>query len=766
MKILKKLFLIVLILTVKNVAYCQTVTGLKPVTMAEDFQIQERVLLTLDQDLYLAGEHINFFALTFDAALQIPIDLSSILYVELLNQDNIVVNSIKILLNKGEGTNRLQIPRQLRTGYYYIRAYTNYMKNFGPGIFFIKKMKLVNPFYTILYKDENKSDSEELKLDIGHEGGKIIYGIENKIVFFNSNSINRVFVRLYKNDSVMAETETKNGFGVFVFTPVVNANYRIEAISGSIKKTTVKLKDFAQSGVICRLDSVVNNRAYLKVITQNFDKFPLSVFIDNNGIVYEYNKKLYNPETLLKIELPAGLNKIMLKNGMDEEVSYRLVYIEPEAKLNINAQINKQKATPEDSVIVQLKSNTSDSINYVVTLNLGNANTALSLPELIKSTLFTTSIALLTNNISVDELKNASNDLENINDYILKFRKSEKNNANLDKIHYLPETTHDIIAGSVWEKSERSPAGNKIVYQAFVDSICWINHGKTDSLGRFIFALPFNYQGSELVITVKDTTEDYIIEFENEFYPYFLKADKENYYPDSSLKDIIESRMLNLQVNDAYSELQKRTQPIRSSLRFYGYPNTEYKFRDYIDLVNLEEFAFEIVKETGVDRIRKRGIKVLYETTYNVIGDNPLFIFDGIPLFRSDDLALIPTEKLESIRIVTNKFFFGSEIYDGVIDITSNTKSFDLVDIDKNSIRVTFSPLVTSNEDYYQQSGFRMPRYISDIYFNKINPASGYGEIKLKLPQNAGNYSLNAFGYTKTGEWGYLTIPDAISINQ
>ena len=762
---LKKYFLFFLFLIIKISVDCQNEHGLQLVTNAENYQIQERVLLTLDQDLYLAGEPVNFCALTFDAALKMPITFSSVLYVELFNQDNNVISTKKILLDHGECVNNLTLPRKLETGYYYVRAYTNYMKNFGPGAFFTKRIKIINPFYRINYLDNTDISPEEMKINVSAEGGKIVYGVENKIAFHLTKFNDSIHALLYKNDSVAAETNTKNGVGIFCFTPIINNRYRIEATKLKKGKAVVELKDIVQSGVICKLDSVNKRNAYLKVITKHYDKFPISLFVENNTIIYEYSNTISNPDSILKIELPVGLNKIILKNCNQEVVSERLIYMKPKTELEITANFDKQKAHPGDSVTLHINTNVNDSIHYIVALNLGNRNTSPAYTELMESTLFVTSLASYTGTVSSNELQTISGDPEIINDYILKFQNAEKINDKLKIISYLPEISHTIVSGYIRKLSDKSLAINKSIFLSFVDSICWINRSKTDSLGRFFAMIPLDYQGNNLIITIKDTTNNFISKLDEEFYPDFLKVVKEQYYPDSSLKDIIESRMINLQINDAYSEFQKITMTPRPTLRFYGYPDSEYKFKKYL-VPNLEEFISEIEQKAIIEKNGKHlNIRVINKTGHGNIGNNPLIIFDGIPLLNTDNIVSIPSEKLESIRIVSKQFFFGSDVFDGIVDITSNTKSFDLVDLDRNSTRILFSPVITGI-DKYQTVNSMIPDYISSIYFKNINSASGNEYIGVKLPQNAGKYSLSIVGYTKTGECGSISIPTILTISQ
>ena len=728
--------------------------------------MQERILLILDQDFYLAGEPINFYAMEFDAALQIPIQFSSVLYVELYDQENNVVNAKKILLQDGRGINYISIPRQLHTGYYYLRAYTNYMKNFGPGAFFTTKIRVVNPFFKITYSNTKAKNTGEMKLTLVPEGGNILYGIENKIAFYSSKINSRIFARLLENDSVLAEVDTKKGYGVFVFTPDEEKNYRVEAVTATREKTVAEIKDIARSGVICKFDSVNGSVAFLSVVARNFTHYPLILFIRNNGIEYEFADKLYDPESSVKMDLPKGLNHIVVKDSEGNEVTRRLVYIKPEAGFTINASIDKANVSPDDSVLIQINSGMEDTLHYVVALNLGNSSTIPSIQELMESAVYISSIASLNPNITVNELDDMVHTMNNVNDYILKFQESNATNTVRELISFLPEITSDIVGGNIRKQDGEPLGGSKMIYQAFVDSICWINKSITDSMGRFIFTLPFDYQGNDMIVTVKDTTSDYYIKLENEYYPSFLPISRENYYPDSSLKQVIESRMLNLQVDDAFSGMQKGMEAQRPALRFYGYPDAEYLCRDYINLPNLEEFVFEIVREASIVRVRKRvEIRVLSSMTNAIIGNNPLLILDGVPLLNAGGLARIPTEELESVRVVANKFFYGSEIFDGVVDITSNSKSFDLVAMDRNAIRVLFSPVYMPLNNGKEQVS-RMPRYTSDVYFKELNTTAGSEKVKVQLPQNTGNYSLSIFGYTDEGEWGSVVLPDAVSVSR
>lgn len=738
-------------------------TYLKLVSRSQDFRIQERVLLIPDQDFYLAGESINLFAMTYDAALHIPVELSAILYVELYNQENKVVAANKYLLKPGEAKNRLLIPKELETGYYYVRAYTNYMKNWGPAVFFTQRLKVVNPFRPQVYSPEEKPQIHKMQMKVAVEGGRLINGIENRIAFEYKPIDNPAQVVLYENESVVARANSNDGAGFFNITPYENRHYKVEVTSPEVEKAVVELAEAVPSEVVCRLDSVIHNNAYLQIRSHNFDKYPLSVFVQNNGLQYKYSATFDKPANSFHLSLPMGLNDIIIKNRENEIVSQRPVYIAPEPGINITAHCDKKTYQPGDSLSLHIASEASDSILYLVVVNTAQPNDNQSLNDHLAYSFYATSTGYASQELA-NEQSHSVKDPNTINQRILTQPMTDPIAPVMSGIQYLPEITHDIVTGRVMTKDKSSITPSQNVYLSFVDSICWINRCQTDSAGRFVAQLPLYYQGDNLVTSLSDTTHNYMIQLDSEFDPRFLKIEKEEYFPDASLKEVIEARIVNLQINDAYSTSLKKIQGSRPELRFYGVPDQSYSFQKYVNLPSLKEFVFEIATETETVRNgSQEDLKV--RIPHDLEEDNPLIIFDGVPLFSSHNLATIPCKQLESFRVVTNKFFWRADSYNGIIDITSNTKSLGLIDPVPNITRSIFTPVIT-DEPLFHTEDIRFPRYLTDIYFGKMKSSSGKADIKLCLPQNIGKCSVKIYGFKNNGDWGMSTLPNLISITK
>jgi len=106
--------------------------------------LRERIYLQTDKHLYLAGEPVLMKFLTIDQD-QIPIVFSKVAYAELVG-NSIAQIQIKVELINGTGAGRMLLPADLPTGYYRLIAYTQYMRNEGPDVFFEKNIAVVNTF--------------------------------------------------------------------------------------------------------------------------------------------------------------------------------------------------------------------------------------------------------------------------------------------------------------------------------------------------------------------------------------------------------------------------------------------------------------------------------------------------------------------------------------------------------------------------------------------------------------------------------------------
>ena len=104
----------------------------------------EKVHLHLDKPYYAIGDDIWFKAYVVQAEKNQPSNLSKILYVELINEHDSIRQTLKLPLFIGLAWGEFSLSDTLKEGNYRIRAYTNWMRNFGEDYFFDKTITVGN----------------------------------------------------------------------------------------------------------------------------------------------------------------------------------------------------------------------------------------------------------------------------------------------------------------------------------------------------------------------------------------------------------------------------------------------------------------------------------------------------------------------------------------------------------------------------------------------------------------------------------------------
>src|SRR5690606_2015023 len=97
---------------------------------------QEKVYLHTDKPYYAIGDEIWFKAYLVDAKNLKPSSVSNVLYVELIDQKDILKKIIKIPLIAGFGWGNITLADSLNEGNYRLRAYSNWMRNFSEAYFY------------------------------------------------------------------------------------------------------------------------------------------------------------------------------------------------------------------------------------------------------------------------------------------------------------------------------------------------------------------------------------------------------------------------------------------------------------------------------------------------------------------------------------------------------------------------------------------------------------------------------------------------------
>ncbi len=95
----------------------------------------EKIKIVTDRQLYIAGETIWFALCISDQEQGELSDFSKIAYVELIGSTGLVMSRVKVELNNGTGNGSMDLSKDLNSGNYQLRSYTQAMRNYGEDIF-------------------------------------------------------------------------------------------------------------------------------------------------------------------------------------------------------------------------------------------------------------------------------------------------------------------------------------------------------------------------------------------------------------------------------------------------------------------------------------------------------------------------------------------------------------------------------------------------------------------------------------------------------
>lgn len=147
-----------------NLSFAQvSPTGLNTVldnlgSIAEKYQ-RERVHLHLDKPFYAAGDDIWIKSYVVVGAENKLSAWSKVLYIDLLDEKDLLVEQLNVPLVSGMGIADFQLPDTLQAGLYKLRAYTNWMRNFDYFTFFEQSL----PIYPL--HEDNYSIFHEVNIE-------------------------------------------------------------------------------------------------------------------------------------------------------------------------------------------------------------------------------------------------------------------------------------------------------------------------------------------------------------------------------------------------------------------------------------------------------------------------------------------------------------------------------------------------------------------------------------------------------------------------
>lgn len=377
--------------------------------------------------------------------------------------------------------------------------------------------------------------------------------------------------------------------------------------------------------------------------------------------------------------------------------------------------------------------------------------------------------------------------IENKGNYVLSVRQvnpikisdqsSIHSQKNSSKTFFLPELRGAIISGVVLSKENNNPVANKEVSLTIPGKEFVFKLAKTDKNGRFFFSVLEDYNTEKSVVQIvgaKEEAENYALVLDNT--NLILDNTKQNVLKlDANLKEWLQERSVQLQVENAYFEKKRDSVHSRKSHpTFYNDMGVLYTLDDFTRFPTVRETFVEIITLAA---IRGSGADSRF-LVYNDYDPNrigkfndipPLVLLDGMMIQDNEELLNYNARDIKSIRVVSKPYRYGPKLFSGIISIETIKGDFTLSKT--NQIEEVDLPPTVQEKHYFKPdyhddlASSRIPDYRVQLLWNPqmVLSTSEYS-TSFYTSDISGMFEILLEGYTDEGQFittkGYFTVTE------
>ncbi|MDN3550519.1 MG2 domain-containing protein [Mucilaginibacter aquaedulcis] len=743
--------------------------------------LQEKVFVHSDKSVYLPGEIIWFKIYCVDASFHKPLNLSKVVYVDVLDGNQNAVMQAKISMNDGSGSGSLYIPVSVISGNYKLRAYTSCMKNFSPDYYFEKQITIVNTFKSP--EPQAKEQLANYDVQFFPEGGNLVAGIASKVAFKVTNFKGQGLTT-YKgaiidqhNDTVARFEPLKFGMGSFVFTPLANNAYKAIIKGG---KVTIAVKDLPATnseGYVMQLKDNGGDQLEIAIKSTNKISGEVYLFAHTRQIVkVSQNAYLNSGEahfTIDKAKLGEGISHITIFNGARQPVCERLYFKRPKQQLFIEASADQPQYATRKKVSMNigvknaassyLPANLSLSVYRIDSLQHTDAEDIVNYLWLKSD---------LRGNIESPDyyFKNTNAETDAAIDNLMlsqgwrRFQWNDVLKNTKPAFNFLPEYNDHLITAKVVNGATGLPATDLVTYLSVPGKRVQLYAAKSDSLGRLVFNTKQLFGPGEIIVqTNSERDTAYRIDVLSPFSEQYAKHTESKFDLTSGMRNAIEEHSLGMQVQNVYAgnKIKQFYDPGVDSSGFYGKPYKTYLLDNYTRFTTMEEVLREYIREVNVVRSQKRyHIKVLNDNGF--LQGDPLVMLDDVPVFNMDKVIAIDPLKVRKLEVMRERYFYGPSVQEGILSYTTYKGDLGGVEVDPHAVVLDYEGLQLQREFYspvYDTEDAvksRIPDFRNLLYWQpNVNlNISGKGQLSFYTSDEKGKYVGLVQGITRNGEVG------------
>ncbi|MGB3008481.1 MAG: hypothetical protein WBC06_18335 [Chitinophagaceae bacterium] len=294
----------------------------------------EKAYLHFDRDNYLAGDTAWFKAYLFSHFR--PDTISSVLYVELMNESSILITKKILPVLIGSTNGQLELPDSLVTGTYLVRAFSPTMLNNGTDYIFRKSIFIFGKMKNKQQTPSIKKANNNTRLDFFPEGGNLVAAFTNTIAYKATEESGipvSVSGNIYnqQNEKIVSFTSYHDGMGMVEIFPKPGEKY-YAMLDGDIQAKRYFLPDVADKGIVVTMIPHPQGNFFEIQQRPNDPDFNAAYMIGQmqHQVVFrqELSKGLKEVQGIVNTEkLNSGILQITIFNKEDIPLAERLCFV-------------------------------------------------------------------------------------------------------------------------------------------------------------------------------------------------------------------------------------------------------------------------------------------------------------------------------------------------------------------------------------------------------------------------------------------------------
>ena len=324
---------------------------------------------------------------------------------------------------------------------------------------------------------------------------------------------------------------------------------------------------------------------------------------------------------------------------------------------------------------------------------------------------------------------------------------------------YYPETRGISLAGKLTEATSLTPVIDKKVNLSIIGEGRDFMAARTDTGGRFFFALPDYYGVRDIFLCAEKTPlKEVKIWIDNDFCTTPFRLPSPVFVLTAQERLVVKNMVQNMQIQTHFQNdsLMDSLNPAIKTKAFYGKPTNTIILDKYIQLPTLEEYFNELPSQV---KVRKRKgepyFSIQSSGTANLSLYDPLVLVDWVAVDEPAKILAASPQNISRIEVVNEDYIKGGQTYGGIISFISKKGDFAGIDLPSAGLFINYR-FLAENQCLENFTGYAMnqPDVRNTILWKpalKV-PLSHPEKLLLMAPDTPGKYSVVLEGITTDGE--------------